>query len=134
MYIQLTSCVQGESSLAYDVDVVLEKRPGETLRKLYIFTKFPHQKIRWSFGILRSNFKNILCVQWCTGIHFHTFCTLWKTWLQFSAEASNWNTEVTENTKKLKCPLKLFSIKDHSPIFNDVNVSWSSSNVKVSDQ
>ena len=56
MYIKLTSCVHGESLLAYDVDVVLEKRPGETLRKLYIFTKFPHQKIRWSFGILRSNF------------------------------------------------------------------------------
>ena len=36
--------------------------------------------------------------------------------------------------KMLKCPLKLFSIKDHSPIFNDVNLSWCSSDVKVSDQ
>ena len=26
----------------------------ETLRKLYFSTKFPHQEIRWNFGILRS--------------------------------------------------------------------------------
>ena len=28
----------------------------ETSQKLYIFTKFPHQEIRWNFGILRSVF------------------------------------------------------------------------------
>ena len=28
----------------------------ETMRKLCISTKFPHQEIRWNFGILRSEY------------------------------------------------------------------------------
>ena len=28
----------------------------ETMRKLFISTKFPHQEIRWNFGILRSEY------------------------------------------------------------------------------
>ena len=27
----------------------------ETMRKLYLSTKFPHQEIRWNYGILRSD-------------------------------------------------------------------------------
>ena len=45
MYIQLTSCVQGESSLAYDVDVALEKRPGKLCGNFTISQNFHTRKL-----------------------------------------------------------------------------------------
>ena len=37
----------------------------ETLQKLYVSTKFPYQKIRWNFSILRSVLKNACSQKFC---------------------------------------------------------------------
>ena len=41
---------------------------------------------------------------------------LWKTQLQFSAESSKSNTQIGENSKKLKCLLKSFPMRDCPPL------------------
>ena len=36
----------------------------ETMQKLCLFTKFPHQKIRWSYSILRSSHSSVFIVKY----------------------------------------------------------------------
>ena len=40
---------------------IVSGEPPETLQKLCLSTKFPHKKIRWNYGILRSDlFRNLV--------------------------------------------------------------------------
>ena len=48
----------------------------ETIRKLYLSTKFPHHEIRWNYGILRSDYKNKklfhFTIFWCLTLQILT--------------------------------------------------------------
>ena len=59
----------------------------ETMRKLCLSTKFPHQEIRWNYGILRSVWYHIIS-PFCLG--FQVFRSFFATDIQ-QGGTSNWS-------------------------------------------
>ena len=75
----------------------VSKESPETVRKLSISTKFPHQKIRWNFGLLRNVFSRIQYV-WR---HFSRIKRL-STKCEIFMEWSSWRSQVFYRTYTMK--------------------------------
>ena len=78
----------------------------ETMRKLFLSTKFPHQEIRWNYGIFCSECIEKIVSKW-----------LWKGYLSAGAEKIGiigesftiWNFRMSFKEQKFSCFLKVKS-------------------------